>query len=153
MNLSRFEIRPIASRRLRAALLLVFVLGLYGLSQTRLNGAELVVSILALSAIFADGWRRTRTALSTLIFNYRPLGCSLIDADGVETPLHCRQASVYPWLVVLKFEPVEAGSPFIRILSDRALVLLPDSLPEQSRQHWRPLLIWANQMRRQLSNG
>ena len=150
MSLRRFELRPIASRRLRAALLLVFALGLIGISQTRLGGAELGVALLALGAIFADGWRRTRMPRSGLLFSYRPLGCALQDTDA-ETPMRCTHASVYPWLIVLQFDrdPKTAGR--LPAWLNRAVVLLPDSLGGNARDEWRRLLVWARLTRRQLA--
>lgn len=152
MNSRRFEIRPIASRRLRAALLLVFVLGLVGLSQSRLNGIELAVALLALCVIFADGWRRTRMHACALLFDDRPLGCRLIDSDGREIALSCKRASVYPWLIVLHFEAAALGQAQWPIWLNRAVVLLPDSLADASQQDWRRLLIWARLNRRQLTS-
>ncbi len=148
----RFEIRPIASRRLRAALLLVCVLGLVGLLQSRLNGAELVVALLAIGVIFADAWRRTRMPVCTLIFDDRPLGCRVIDAQGQETILDCKRASVYSWLIVLQFDVGTPGQERLPVGVRRTLVLLPDSLANTSQQHWRRLLIWARQIRRQLTS-
>jgi hypothetical protein len=153
MTSRRFELRPIASRRLRAALLLLLLLSLLGISQTRLSFAELVVAILALAAIFADAWRRTRMPACTLIFNDRPLGCHVIDAQGQEMILNCKHASVYPWLIVLQFD---AGTPSQErrpLGLRRTLALLPDSMANPSQRRWRRLLIWARQLRRQLSSS
>ena len=152
MNSRRFDIRPIASRRLRAALLLVFVLGLVGLSQSRLNGVELAVALLALCVIFADGWRRTRMHACALLFDDRPLECRLIGSDGQEIALSCKRASVYPWLIVLHFEAAALGQAQWPIWLNRAVVLLPDSLADASQQDWRRLLIWARLNRRQLTS-
>lgn len=151
MNLRRFELRPIASRRLRAALLLVFALGLIGISQTSLSGVEFVVAILALGAIFADGWRRTRIPQCGLLFSYRPLACALLDAAGVETTLRCTHASVYPWLIVLQFERDPKTAGYLPAWLNRAVVLLPDSLGDRSQDEWRRLLVWARLVRRQLA--
>ncbi len=155
MNPRRFELRPIASRRLRAALLLVLLLSLLGISQTRLSDAELVVALLALAAIFADGWRRTRMPACQLMLSYRPLGGSVLLAQAAgpaEMPLRCRHASVYPWLIVLQFErDPQAPGPWPAWLN-RAMVLLPDSLGDASSTEWRRLLIWARLTRRQLAH-
>lgn len=160
MTVSRFEIRPIASRRLRAALLLVFLLGLLGLSQTRLNGLELLVAFLVLSAIFADGLRRTQVPACTLVFENRPLVCRLSDSGGGETLLRATRASVYPWLIILKFEAVqgEAQIGHETGVAQRWLkypiVLLPDSLAHQSaKDGWRHLLVWSQQLRSTLANA
>ena len=153
MTVQRLEIRPIASRRLRAALLLVFLLGLAGLAQTRLSTVELFVALLTLTVIFIDGLRCTRVPPCTLIFDYAPLGCRLIDVTGVEIPLHGTRASAYPWLVVLKFEPDQA---YVESAAGRWLkypvVLLADSLAEPSPTAWRHLLVWSQQLRRTLAN-
>ena len=153
MTVQRLEIRPIASRRLRAAELLVFLLGLAGLAQTRLSTVELLVALLTLSVIFIDGLRRTRVPPCTLIFDYAPLGCRLIDATGVEIPLRGTRASAYPWLVVLKFEPDQGGAESAagRWLK-YPVVLLPDSLAVPSPTAWRHLLVWSQQLRRTLAN-
>lgn len=154
----RLAIRPIASRRLRAALLLVFLLGLAGLSQTRLSTVELIVALLALTAIFVDGLRRTCVPACTLIFEPRPLGCRVVDAAGVELTLRGTRASVYPWLIVLKFEPdPTVAEPAAPVALARwlkySVVLLPDSLAASSKDSWRQLLVWSQQLRRTLANG
>jgi len=148
----RFELRPSASRRLRAALLLVLLLGFIGISQTRLSGAELIVAILALIVIFVDGWRRTCLPDCKLIYTYRPLGCAVQDATGGELALRCTHVSVYPWLIVLQFERDPVAASRLPAWLNRAVVLLPDSLCEPSPEGWRRLLIWARLARRQLAN-
>ncbi len=148
----RFELRPIASRRLRAALLLVLLLSLVGISQTRLSATELIVAVLALAAIFADGWRRTRIPACTLMFSYRPLGCSVQDPTQAETALRCTHASVYPWLIVLQFEQDPQVANVVPVWLNRPVVLLPDSLGDTRKAEWRRLLVWARLMRRQLAN-
>ncbi len=158
MTAHRLEIRPIASRRLRAALLFVFLLGLAGLAQTRLSNVELFVALLTLTAIFIDGLRRTRVPCCTLIFEPRPLACRLIDTTGVEIALRGTRSSVYPWLIVLRLEPAQAGT---ESAADGAIarwlkypvVLLPDSLATPSKDSWRHLLVWSQQLRRTLANG
>lgn len=152
INQHQLTIRPVASRRLREALLLVFVLGLVGLSQSRLNGVELAVALLALCVIFADGWRRTRMPKCAMLFDDRPLGCRLINSDGQEIALSCKRASVYPWLIVLHFDAAASGQAQLPVWLNRALVLLPDSLADASQQGWRRLLIWARLNRRQLAS-
>ena len=152
MNLRRFELRPIASRRLRAALLLVLLLSLVGISQTRLSGVQLVVAILALAMIFADGWRRTRIPHCALNFCYRPLGCSLLDQALGDMALRCRRVSVYPWLIVLQLERDPQAPGHLPSWLHRAVVLLPDSLSNCQDSEWRRLLIWARLTRRQLAN-
>ena len=153
MNRRRFELRPIASRRLRAALLLVLLLSLLGISQTRLSGAELVVAILALAAIFTHGWRRTRIPSCQLIFSYRPLGCSVLpDQTPAELVLRCTHASVYPWLIVLQFERDSQAPGRLPSWLNHTVVLLPDSLGDGQYLEWRRLLIWARLTRRQLAN-
>lgn len=152
MIVRRFEIRPIASRRLRAALLLVFVLALLGVFQTSLAAVERAVALMALGVIFADGWRRTRLPPCTLIFDYQPLGCRVVDASGSEIALRCRRASVYPWLIVLHFLTDGSDSGRAPGGLNRAVVLLPDSLADATSQDWRRLLIWARLARRQLGS-
>lgn len=162
MTISRFEIRPVASRRLRAALLLVFLLALVGISQTRLRGVELVVALLVLTAIFADGLRRTRVPACTLIFEDRPRVCRLIDDTGAETCLRGTRASVYPWLIVLRLTAEERNAPETDRPSAEMLpaerwlrypvVFLPDSLGTSSKERWRHLLVWSQQLRRTLAN-
>ena len=132
---------------------MVFLLGLAGLAQTRLSTVELFVALLTLTVIFIDGLRCTRVPPCTLIFDYAPLGCRLIDVTGVEIPLHGTRASAYPWLVVLKFEPDQA---YVESAAGRWLkypvVLLADSLAEPSPTAWRHLLVWSQQLRRTLAN-
>ena len=159
MSISRFQIRPIASRRLRAALLLVLALGLLGISQTRFTLAEGLVAVLALCAIAADGWRRTRVPDCTLMFENRPLGCRLIDSSGVEVALNGVRSSVYPWLIVLKFEVADGAEESARATTlatqrwlRRPIVLLPDSLALPSKDSWRHVLVWSQQLRRSLAN-
>lgn len=149
MNLRRFELRPIASRRLRAALLLVYVLGLISLWQTRFNGVELIVAVAALTTIFADAWRRCKVAVVPLVFSFKPLASYEIDLQLQEIELVCTRASVYPWLVVLQFSAphgMSAHGP------KRTVVLLRDSLVNSKPDHWRQLLIWSRLARRQLAN-
>ena len=148
----RFELRPIASRRLRAALLLVLLLGFVGISQTRLSGAELIVAVLALMAIFADGWRRSRMPGCPIVFSYRPLACSVQDPSQGEVGLRCTHASVYPGLIVLQFERDSDSAGRLQSWLHRAVVLLPDSLGLMRGTEWRRLLVWARLTRRQLAN-
>ena len=148
MSLRRFEIRPIASRRLRAALLLVYVLGWVSLWQTRFTGVELFVAIAALSTIFADGWRRSTMPDVRLVFGFKPLSCYALDPSHSEIELTCTRASAYPWLVVVQFA-TPANSTW-RL--HRTLVLLPDSLSETKTDDWRRLLIWTRLTRRRLAS-
>ena len=145
----RFELRPIASRRLRAALLLVYALGLVALWLTRLTGAELIVAVASLSAIMVDAWRRTMLPDVVLGFSVQPLTCMAAKSDGEAVALVATRASVYPWLIVLQFEP-SVGMRTLGIR--RTLVLLPDSLPGASAEHWRQLLVWSRLLRRRLAN-
>ena len=145
----RFELRPIASRRLRAALLLVYALGLIALWQTRLTGVELIVAVASLSAIMADAWRRTAVPELTLVFGYQPLTCSVITPAGESIALSGTRTSVYPWLIVLQFESIDGALP--RGLR-KFVVLLPDSLAEPSSDTWRRLLVWSRLLRRRLAN-
>ena len=144
---------------------MVFLLALFGVSQTRLTGIELAIVLLALTAIFADGLRRTRVPACTLIFENRPRGCCLIDHTGTETRLRGMRASVYPWLIVLRLE-AEQGSGNAQeknrigdaktLSAERWLrypvVFLPDSLNTPSKDDWRYLLVWSQQLRRTLAN-
>ena len=132
---------------------MVFLLGLAGIAQTRLSTVELFVALLALTVIFIDGLRRTRVPPCTLVFDYAPLGCRLIDAAGGDIPLRGTRASAYPWLVVLKFEPDQGGAESTagRWLK-YPVVLLPDSLAAPSSTAWRHLLVWSQQLRRTLAN-
>lgn len=165
MTISRFEIRPVASRRLRATLLLVFLLALFGVGQTRLTGVELAVALLALTVIFADGLRRTRVPACTLVFEDRPRVCRLIDDTGAETRMRGIRASVYPWLIVLRLEVEQgSGNPQEKNRTGAAqnlpaerwlrypVVFLPDSLNTPSKDGWRYLLVWSQQLRRTLAN-
>lgn len=148
---SRFEIRPVASRRLRAALLLVLLLGWVAISQTRLSTGEMLVAHLALITFFVDGWRRTRMPACRLIFKEQPLGCALLDAMHNERLLRCKRASVYPWLIVLQFEQDPQAADPLPAWLNRAVVLLPDSLDDAQGTEWRRLLVWSHLMRRQLA--
>jgi hypothetical protein len=145
----RFEFRPIASRRLRAALLLVYALGLLALWQTRFTGVELAVAVASLSVIMADAWRRTRVPELTLVFFYQPLSCTAITPAGESIALSGTRASVYPWLIVLQFESSDGALP--RGLR-KFVVLLPDSLDGVSTDTWRRLLVWSQLLRRRLAN-
>ena len=147
MNDHRFEVRPIASRRLRAALLLVALLAALGITQTALSAAETVVAWLAWLVILVDGWRRTRMPPCPLQFTVRPLACMTMDNLGESRPLVCRRVSVYPWIVVLDFSR-EGGA--LNGWPASTLVLLRDSV--SSDESWRHLLVWSGLMRRQLAN-
>ncbi len=141
--LSRFEIRPIVSRRLRAALLLVLLLALLSLSQTSLSGIFLVVTGLALVAVFVMSWRAASRTPPVMAFAFRPIKAFLIDANGVDTPIRCTRLSLYPWLIVMHADIAQHGR--------QVIVLSPDSLPDRSSGQWRMLLVWAKRMRRQIA--
>jgi hypothetical protein len=141
--LSRFQIRPVVSRRLRAALLLVLLLSVLSLSQTNLSGGFLFVSGLALMAVFVMAWRAASRTPPWMAFTFRPTKAFLIDPNGLDTPMRCVRLSLYPWLIVMHAENAQCGR--------QVIVLLPDSLPERSPDQWRQLLIWAKRMRRQIA--
>ena len=139
----RLEIRPVASRRLWAALLLVFFLAGLSLRQSSLAGWSLVVVVVALLVVFMQAWRAALRRPPELVLSFRPIKALRIDLDGVETPIRCTRLSLYPWLIVLHVEMPQQGHEVI--------VLLPDSLPDRSPDQWRQLLIWAKLMRRQIA--
>lgn len=142
---------------------MVFLLALIGISQTRLGGVELVVALLVLTAVFADGLRRTRVPACTLIFEDRPRVCRLIDDTGAETCLRGTRASVYPWLIVLRLAVAQGNTKEMAQLGTETLpaerwlrypiVFLPDSLERPSKERWRHLLVWSQQLRRTLANA
>ena len=115
--------------------------------------------MLVLCAIAADGWRRTCVPDCTLMFENRPLGCRLIDSSGVGVALNGVRSSVYPWLIVLKFEVADGAEESARATTlatqrwlRRPIVLLPDSLALPSKDSWRHVLVWSQQLRRSLAN-
>lgn len=126
-----------------------------GLSLTRLPWFGLVLALLVMGIIFADGWRRTQVPVGHWVFEVRPLSCSYMAPDGTALRLRCTHASIYPWLVVLQLRADTAYAPqppLMRWLK-RPVVLLPDSLPENSSLTWRELLVWAHLARRQQSSS
>jgi len=139
----RLEIRPVASRRLRAALLLVLLLAGISLTQSSFEGWSLVVVLIALLAVFLQAWRAASRISPALVLSYRPLKALQMDVNGLETSIRCTRLSVYPWLIVLHAEMPQQGREVI--------VLLADSLPDRSPDQWRQLLIWAKLMRRQIA--
>ena len=146
---------------------MVFLLALVGISQTRLRGVELVVALLVLTAIFVDGLRRTRVPACTLIFEDRPRVCRLIDDTGAEICLRGTRASVYPWLIVLRLAAAQGSAKELAQLGAQLstetlpaerwlrypIVFLPDSLERPSKERWRHLLVWSQQLRRTLANA
>ena len=139
----RLEIRPVASRRLRAALLLVLLLSVLSLSQSSLSGWSLAVVGFSLIAVFMQAWRAASRRPPVLVLTFKPLKALITDLNGVETSIRCSRLSVYPWLIVLHAEIPQQGH--------RVIVCLPDSLPVGSSDQWRQLLVWAKRMRRQIA--
>lgn len=139
----RLEIRPVVSRRLRAALLLVLSLSGISLSQSSLVDWPLLVVVLVLLLVFAQAWHSATRLPPLLVLSFRPLAAAMIDAVGNELPIRCLRLSVYPWLMVLHAEDVQHQR--------HVVVLLPDSLPDASADQWRQLLIWCKRMRRQIA--
>jgi hypothetical protein len=139
----RLEIRPVASRRLRAALLLVLLLSVLSLSQSSLSGWSLAVVVSSLMAVFVQAWRAASRSSPMMALTFKPIKALLIDLNGVETSIHCTRLSVYPWLIVLHAEIPQQGR--------QVIIWLPDSLPDCSSDQWRHLLVWAKRMRRQVA--
>jgi len=143
MMTRRLDIRPVASRRLRAALLLVLVLAAISLSQSSLTGWLLTGVFTALGVVFIQAWWAASQQPPDLSISFRPLAADVFSANAVALPLRCTRLSVYPWLIVLHAELGENKRQII--------VLLPDSLKHSSRDEWRQLLVWAKLMRRQIA--
>ena len=141
--LSRLELRPVASRRLRAALLLVLSLAGLSLSQSSLSGLSLAVVGLLLLAIFVQAWRTASRMPPAMALRFKPIKAFLSDFNGADTPIRCTRLSVYPWLILLHTEIPQQGR--------QVIVLLPDSLPDRSGDQWRKLLVWSKRMRRQIA--
>ena len=139
----RLEIRPVVSRRLRAALLLVLMLAGLSLSQSSLTGWLLTGVLVALGGVFMQAWLAASHRPPALSFSFRPLVAHVLDANGAERPLRCTRLSVYPWLMVLHAE--------LAANKRQIIVLLPDSLADASGDEWRQLLVWAKLMRRQIA--
>ena len=139
----RLEIRPVVSRRLRAALLLVLLLSVLSLSQSSLSGWSLAVVGSSLVAVFVQAWCAASRRPPAVALTFKPIKALLIDLNGVETSIHCTRLSVYPWLIVLHAEIPQQGR--------QVLIWLPDSLPDCSSDQWRQLLVWAKRMRRQIA--
>ena len=141
--LSRLEIRPVASRRLRAALLLVLSLAGLSLSQSSLAGLSLAVVGFLTLAVFIQAWRAASRTPPALTLAFKPIKVFLSGFKEIDMPIRCTRLSVYPWLIVLHAEIPEQGR--------QVIVLLPDSLPGCSVDQWRKLLVWAKRMRRQIA--
>jgi len=139
----RLEIQPVASRRLRAALLLVLLLAVLSLSQSSLSGLSLAIAGLLLTVVFIQSWRAASRKPPGLLMTFRPAKVWLTDSQGADTPIRCTHLSVYSWLIVLHAECPQQGR--------QVIVLLPDSLPDRSFDQWRQLLVWAKRMRRQIA--
>ena len=139
----RLEIQPVASRRLRAALLLVLLLAVLSLSQSSLSGLSLAIAGLLLTVVFIQSWRAASRKPPALLMTFRPARAWLTDLQGADTPIRCTHLSVYSWLIVLHAECPPQGR--------QVIVLLPDSLPDRSFDQWRQLLVWAKRMRRQIA--
>ena len=139
----RLDIRPVASRRLRAALLLVLLLSGLSLSQSSLAGLALAGVVVALMAVFVQAWRAASRNLPSMALTFKPTKAFLTSLDGIDSPICCTRLSLYPWLIVLHTEMPQQGRQLI--------VLLPDSLADGSPDQWRQLLIWAKRMRRQIA--
>ena len=139
----RLEIQPVASRRLRAALLLVLLLAVLSLSQSSLSGLSLAIVDLLLTVLFIQSWRAASRKPPALLMTFRPAKVWLTDLQGTDTPIRCTHLSVYSWLIVLHAQLPQQGR--------QVIVLLPDSLPDRSLDQWRQLLVWAKRMRRQIA--
>ncbi len=139
----RLQIRPVASRRLRAALLFLLLLSVLSLSQSSLSGWSLAVVEFSLMAVFVQAWRAASRRPPAVVLTFRPIKALLTDLNGVETSIHCTRLSVYPWLIVLHAEIPQQGR--------QVIIWLPDSLPDCSSDQWRQLLVWAKRMRRQVA--
>ncbi len=139
----RLELRPVVSRRLRAALLLVLLLAVVSLSQSSLAGLSLAIVGLLLTVVFIQSWRAASRKPPALLMTFRPAKAWLTNLQGTDTPIRCTHLSIYPWLIVLHAECPQQGR--------QVIVLLPDSLPDRSLDQWRQLLVWAKRMRRQIA--
>lgn len=145
----RFEVRPIPSRRLRAALFLLGLLSILALEETRLTGWVYGLALAVLLMFVGVAWYRTAQAVLPLGLSFRPLGLCLLQPDGEWTPGCCVSLSVYPWLIVLKVRSEQSS----QLSRPRVVLLLPDSLLPASEKSWRQILVWAQQMRRQIGSG
>lgn len=145
--MQRLEIRPVASRRLRAALLLVLLLSGFSLSQSSLSGWPLYGVSAALATVFIHAWVASGRQVPVLALYFRPLLAAVVLPGGLEQPLRCTRLSVYPWLIVLHTESQLPHGELKR----QIVVLLPDSLPDQHPDDWRQLLVWAKLMRQQIA--
>ena len=141
----RLEIRPVVSRRLRAALLLLLVMASLSLSQSSLTGWLLTCVVAALGGVFIQAWLAASKQPSALSLCFRPVVAHVLGANGAEMQMRCTRLSVYPWLMVLHAE-LEANKRQI-------IVLLPDSLADAYGDEWRQLLVWAKLMRRQIARA
>jgi hypothetical protein len=141
---SRLMIRPVMSRRLRAALLLLTALALLALSQTSLPDWGIgLASISVLLGMIYIGWRLPQSVVP-FVLSYKPLQLHLCGEDGQTRPAHCVALSVYAWLVILRYR----DSQVITSSPDKMIVLLPDSLTSGNRHQWRQIMVWARLMRR-----
>lgn len=152
----RLQIRPVVSRHLRVALLLVNMLAVVGLMQTRLSGWPLLLGSALLLATLGRAWwhlyQAGRLSDQTLLLSFRPFKLELQTAGGAQQEHRCVSLSVYRWLIVMRFQPANPAGGAVSP-ANRTLVLLPDSLPGATPDDWRLMLIWARQMRRQISSG
>ena len=139
----RLELRPVVSRRLRAALLLVLLLSVISLAQTSLESWALALAAACLLAVFIQAWRAASRVPPGLLLMFRPLEAASLTMTGEALPLYCTRLSVYPCLIVLHAEDSHKTRQII--------VLLPDSLPGDHGDQWRQLLIWAKRMRRHIA--
>ena len=153
----RLQIRPVVSRQLRVALLLVGLLAMVGLTQTSLNGWPLLLGSALLLVILGHAWRHLyhagRLPDHSLLLSFRPLNLDLQTKDGVLQSQRCVALSVYRCLIVMQYQLADPIGGVVSRSNRRTLVLLPDSLPGSMPDDWRLVLIWAKQMRRQISSG
>lgn len=152
----RLELRPVVSRHLRVALLLVGLLSAIALAQTNLSGWMRLFAAVLLLSIFSHAWWQMTQAGQpsgqTLMLSFQPVGLELHSPDGHLTHDRCVSLSVYRWLVVMRVQSVRLESSGLQNAT-RLLLLLPDSLYGASGEDWRLVLIWARLMRRQISSG
>lgn len=142
--MSRLIVRPIMSRRLRAALVFLGLMSLLALSETSLTGwgLGLASTIVVLGVIHI--WLRLPGVVVPMVLSCKPPQLQLMGTDDQVRLCQCVSLNVYTWLVILRYRDSQASHPS----GTGVILLLPDSLPADQRHNWRRVMVWAKLMRR-----